>query len=98
MIDLSTETLIPWQQVAKFVPGQPHLSTLHRWRLKGVRGRRLETLSVGGRRFTSLQAITRFIDAGNSSDAPQTAPTFTPTQRQRMSNAARETLTREFGI
>jgi hypothetical protein len=97
MIDLSTETLVPWQQAAKHVPGQPHISTLHRWRLKGVKGHRLETLSVGGRRFTSREAIDRFIVAGNSSDAPA-APSFTATQRQKMSVAARATLATEFGI
>jgi hypothetical protein len=98
MIDLSTETLVPWQQAAKHVPGQPHISTLHRWRLKGVKGHRLETLSVGGRRFTSREAIDRFIVAGNSSDAPAAAPSFTATQRQKMSDAARATLASEFGI
>ena len=97
MIDLSTETLVPWQQVAKHVPGSPHVSTLHRWRLRGVRGKKLETLLVGGTRFTSREAIDRFIAAGNADDAPAT-PTFTATQRQHMSNAARATLATEFGI
>ena len=98
MIDLSTEALVPWQQVAKHVPGQPHISTLHRWRLKGIKGRRLETLSIGGRRFSSLQAISRFITALNAADAPSATPSFTATQRQKMSDAARATLATEFGI
>ena len=99
MIDLSTETLVPWQQAAKHVPGQPHISTLHRWRLKGVKGHRLETLSVGGRRFTSQQAIARFIDACNApADAPAATPSFTVAQRQRMSDAARQELAAQFGI
>jgi len=97
MIDPATETLIPWQQVAKHVPGQPHLSTLWRWRLKGIKGNRLETLSIGGKRFSSLQAVVRFIDACNADDAPAT-PTFTATQRQHMSDAARQELAAQFGI
>ena len=97
MIDPATEALISWQQVAKHVPGDPHISTLHRWRLRGVRGKKLETLLVGGKRFTSREAIDRFIAAGNADDAPAT-PTFTATQRQHMSNAARATLATEFGI
>ena len=97
MIDLSTETLIPWQQVAKHVPGQPHVSTLHRWRLRGVRGIRLETLLIGGKRFSSREAITRFIVALNASDAPA-APAFTAAQRSRMSDAARQELAATFGI
>ena len=98
MIDLSTETLIPWQQVAKYVPGQPHVSTLHRWRLRGVRGIRLETLLIGGKRFSSREAITRFIVALNADDAPSAQPTFTASQRQRMSDAARQELASQFGI
>ena len=97
MIDPATESLIPWQQAAKHVPGDPHISTLHRWRVRGVRGKKLETLLVGGKRFTSREALDRFIAAGNADDAPAT-PTFTATQRQHMSNAARATLAPEFGI
>jgi len=44
------------------LPGQPHLSTLWRWYRRGVRGVRLETVVVGGRRFTSRAAIERFIE------------------------------------
>ena len=98
MIDLSTETLVPWQQAAKFIPGDPHISTLHRWRLRGVRGKKLETLLVGGKRFSSREAITRFIVALNADVAPQTAPAFTATQRQKMSDAARQELASKFGI
>ncbi len=39
-----------------------HVSTLHRWRLKGVRGVKLETCRRGGSRCTSLQALQRFHD------------------------------------
>ncbi|MBX3437201.1 MAG: DUF1580 domain-containing protein [Planctomycetaceae bacterium] len=39
----------------------PNISTLHRWRLHGVRGHKLETVLVGGRRFTSDEALERFI-------------------------------------
>ena len=98
MIDPATETLVPWQQVAKHVPGQPHVSTLHRWRLRGVRGKKLETLLVGGKRFTSQQAISRVITALNADVAPSATPTFTAEQRSRMSVAARATLATEFGI
>jgi hypothetical protein len=37
------------------------LSTTWRWILKGVRGRKLESLSVGGRRYTSEEAFLRFV-------------------------------------
>ena len=62
MINLSRETLIPLTQAAKLIPGcGVHISTLHRWRLRGIRGVRLETILIGGKRFTSVEAIDRFI-------------------------------------
>ena len=98
MIDPAVETLVAWQRVSELIPGQPHLSTLHRWRLRGVRGKKLETLLVGGKRFSSREAITRFIVALNADDAPSAQPTFTASQRQRMSDAARQELASQFGI
>jgi hypothetical protein len=40
-----------------------HTCTVHRWRLRGVRGVRLETIVIGGRRVTSHEALTRFAAA-----------------------------------
>lgn len=37
-------------------------STLHRWATNGVRGTVLETVRIGGRRFTSADALERFCD------------------------------------
>jgi hypothetical protein len=60
MIDLSTERLCTFLQAAKTLPGHVHLSTLHRWRLRGIRGIKLETILVGGKRLTSAEALQRF--------------------------------------
>ena len=61
-IDTKSENLIPFNAARAHIPGRrPNLSTLHRWRLHGVRGRRLETTLIGGRRFTSEEAIQRFV-------------------------------------
>ena len=64
MIDIQNETLIPF----KDLPGwcEQNLgrrispSTLHRWRLRGCRGIKLETLLIGGARTTSDAALQRF--------------------------------------
>jgi Protein of unknown function (DUF1580) len=40
-----------------------HPDTLHRWCLLGVRGIRLESVMVGGRRCTSIEALNRFFQA-----------------------------------
>lgn len=99
-IDPTKETLVTFSDARCAFPGgrRVSLATLHRWRLSGVRGVKLETCLVGGRRHTSREAVDRFIVAGNSSDAPQTAPTFSSVQRQKMSVAARATLASEYGI
>jgi hypothetical protein len=61
MIDIETEQLCLLAEAAKCVPGNPHISTLIRWWKRGVKGVILETLIVGGRRFTSVEAIQRFL-------------------------------------
>jgi len=60
-----TERLIPLKEAPNFLPKRSgkkvHYSTLYRWATKGARGRILETVMVGGVRFTSIEAINRFI-------------------------------------
>jgi Protein of unknown function (DUF1580) len=61
-IDLYEETLVSLAEAVCLLPGRrPHSSTLWRWYRRGVHGVRLETVVVGGRRFTSRAAIERFI-------------------------------------
>ena len=61
MIDIEREQLRLLTRAAPDVPGRPHITTLMRWALRGVKGVRLETVKVDGRRFTSLEAIQRFL-------------------------------------
>jgi hypothetical protein len=71
MIDLSSEVLVPLNKVR--VPGRPSLATRWRWTAVGVRGVRLESIMVGGQRFTTEQAVNRFIAALNAPGAlPET--------------------------
>jgi hypothetical protein len=74
MIDPRTESLVSFPDAPNSIPGKPHISTLHRWRLKGVRGRRLETIVRGGRRFTSIEAINRFMHSEEVPGSPARAP------------------------
>lgn len=61
--------MFPLDKASNHVPGRPHRSTCWRWAERGVirNGEkiRLETISVGGRRYTSQKAIDRFIAACN---------------------------------
>jgi hypothetical protein len=61
MIDTATEQLIPLTHAPQAVPHRPHLSTARRWARQGVGGVVLETVMIGGRRFTSREALQRFV-------------------------------------
>ena len=37
-----------------------HISTIHRWHNKGVKGIRLEAVRIGGRRYTTLENVEKF--------------------------------------
>lgn len=81
----------------EFPPNGISDATMARFIQKGVKVKatgefvKLETFKIGGRRFTSLEAIDRFIVAQNADDAPAT-PAVTATQRRRQSEAARQEL------
>jgi hypothetical protein len=72
-IDTSTEALISLAEARSAFPGGRRLglATLHRWRLRGVRGVKLETVLVGGLRYTSREAIERFVAAQNATCSDQ---------------------------
>ena len=60
-IDLANETPITLAKAAQTLPGGAvHVSTVHRWRMKGCRGVRLESFLRGGKRMTTREAIERF--------------------------------------
>ena len=74
-IDLSCEQPITFNEAANFLPeaSRPSLSTWWRWWRHGVKGVRLETVVVGGRRYTSASAVRRFAAAltATSTDTPE---------------------------
>jgi hypothetical protein len=61
------ESLLVLSLAAREVPGSSgngvHNSTVWRWALRGIRGIRLETVVIGGVRYTSREALDRFIRA-----------------------------------
>lgn len=63
-IDIQSETLIPFREVPAWTKehlgNRVHPTTIHRWRLRGARGVKLETLLAGGTRYTSAEALNRF--------------------------------------
>lgn len=87
MIDLDTERLVPIAKAATHIPGRPHISAIYRWMQRTEDP--LETVLVGGRRFTSVEAIHRFI---KQSSAPEPAARSISARRQREIAAAEKRL------
>jgi hypothetical protein len=70
-----------------------HVGTIYRWMLRGIRGIRLETVLVGGIRYTSREALERFIAATTAAaDGVPAANVRTSKQRQRAIEAAEREL------
>ncbi len=95
MIDTNKETLLTIQQAAKSLPNRKggrglNFSTVWRWVLNGCRGHKLETVLVGGTRFTSHEAIERFQAAINGTSVPS----VTPADRQASIDRARRVCER----
>lgn len=78
MSDLLDETRISLTDLA----GDENLNvcTIWRWAKRGVRGVVLETIAVGGRRFTSREAFRRFVQA-TSAKVVQVSDPATPRKR-----------------
>ena len=78
MIDIETEQLVPLKEMPRCLPlraGKPvAISTLWRWSSTGVKGVQLETVLVGGQRYSSLEAFRRFVAAGNLGKVKTTDP------------------------
>jgi hypothetical protein len=66
-LDLTNEQAIPLAEVPRYVPKRRgkkvHYSTVYRWATKGARGRTLETILSGGLRYTTVEAVRRFLAA-----------------------------------
>ncbi len=86
MIDLATEQVVSLSEASKRLPRRrkgkrPHVATLYRWAVRGVRGVRLETLRVGGTLCTSLEALQRFCEQCTDPASCPQSPTSKSRQR-----------------
>ena len=93
MSDFLAEQVLTIAEAVKVLPTRPSVHTLWRWSQKGLRGVRLETWLIGGRRVTSVEAVQRFISA--TSDAGERAVAETTALREAALRAAEEDLDRE---
>ena len=98
MIDTASERLLSLREVSASLSTRPHVCTVWRWVQKGVRGIRLQTTVIGGRRFTSAEKLAEFIAATTAAADGSPPPTRTPRQRQRAIERAEAELLARAGI
>lgn len=67
------DPLLELREAAAIVPGRPSYSTVWRWATKGTAGVVLETLCVGGQRFTNKAALQRFFERRTAAAAERGA-------------------------
>ncbi len=65
-INIDRERLLTLSAAAVSLPHRPHISTIGRWVQSGCRGVKLESVLLGGRRYTSKEALQRFIERTTS--------------------------------
>ena len=67
VIDTRGEHVVPLVRAADILVAmgipEPHHETIRRWACRGVRGVVLESFCVGARRYTSHEAVARFVNA-----------------------------------
>ncbi len=84
MIDIQTEQLLTLAEAAKRLPTRPHVSTIWRWAATGG----LETVRLGGRVYTSIEAIERFAEHRGGRRKPS-EPEPTPRRQREIADAER---------
>ena len=91
-INLQEERLLTFREAAAYLPAgyTPRPSTWWRWWRNGHKNVRLETLVIGGRRYTSAEAVGRFAAAlTEQSDRPDPQPqSYSQSQPQPQAQAA----------
>ena len=94
-IDIATEELITPAQASNRLPGRPHRSAVYRWIHDPRDDRRLESVLIGGRRFTSIEAINRWVARLNG-EAADCATSLSESRRRQIEAADR--INEEAGV
>ena len=64
-MNFKKEKPISLAESARYFPKRPSTSSLWRWSTRGVRGVRLESFCIGGKRYTTEKAVGRFLSTLN---------------------------------
>lgn len=97
MITIGQDQLITLRDAAKQIPGKSlHYETVRRWATIGIRGQRLETVRIGGRVCTTMNAIRDFVTLLSAPAA--VAIPVTHNEQQLRAKASMALLEAELGI
>ena len=101
MINPQVEGLVLLSHVPNILPKRRgrkiNLSTVYRWKNRGLDGVRLETCYRAGRQYTSVEALRRFDEAVTAArNGPQRLQANTSVQRSKAHATAKAKLTREL--
>jgi hypothetical protein len=91
-IDINRERLLTISAAAVSLQHRPHVATVWRWVQSGCRGVKLETVLIGGRRYTSKEALERFIERTTAAANGDVIPVRTAKQRQKAIEVAEREL------
>jgi hypothetical protein len=91
-IDIDSEDMFPISDVPKRLKSRPHIATCWRWIHQGCRGVKLETVSIGARRYTSQAALQRFVERTTAAADGEPIPARTVRQREKAIAAAEREL------
>ncbi len=62
---------LSFAEASRIIQGSPHVSTINRWSQRGVRGTKLPTVVVGGRRFIRRIDLLNFLAVLNGVELPK---------------------------
>ena len=86
--NLLKERLVPVQKAGGEFPYQVGRKAIHRYIFNGIRGVQLATVLIGHRRFTSIEAIERFLRETNRQTDDCSEPRRMTEQEIRSAKAA----------
>ncbi|MFN3166113.1 MAG: DUF1580 domain-containing protein [Phycisphaeraceae bacterium] len=94
--------LIPLIDIPKLLPKRHgksiHIRTVRRWATKGLKGRRLQTVRVGGRYYVRLEWLEHFIAMRPTQDPTPVPARVLSARRTREREAARRRAQEIFGL
>ena len=96
-VPLAVALSFPWF-LFPVAPSRPHRDDplpFASWRLRGVRGNKLETILIGERRYTSQEALERFAARTTAIASGEQLPVRTSRQRQRSIEEAERELAKD---